>query len=97
MSRILDTILGKTYTVLCTNRQVVAAVSAALAINGCVMFVVLPTGDGYEITVCENQQDILDAVYEAACRLRMPRFPVVAGDAFLEQAYEDRVSGAYSD
>lgn len=93
MSKILDAILGTTYTVTCTNKQIVAAVAANLAINGCVLFVVIPTGDGYEITVCENQRHTLDAAYMAARSLYTPRFPFVAEDAFLEQAYEDRVCG----
>ena len=56
MSKILDSILGKTYTVNCTSRQVVTAVVANLAFNGCVLFVVIPTGDGFEIIVCDNQR-----------------------------------------
>jgi len=97
MSKILDPILGPTYTVTCTSRQVVAAVVANLAFNGCVLFVVIPTGDGYEITVCDNQRPTLDAACMAARNLLTPRLPVIAEDAFLEQAFEDRVSGAYTD
>ena len=97
MSKILDSILGRTYTVTCASRQVVAAVVADLAFNGCVLFVVIPTGDGYEITVCDNQRPTLDAAFLAARSLLTPSLPVVAEDAFLEQAYEERISGIYTD
>ncbi len=97
MSKILDSILGPTYTVTCTSRQIVAAVAANLAFNGCVLFVVIPTGDGFEITVCDNQRPTLDAACMAAGSLLTPQLPVVAEDAFLEQAFEDRVSGAVAD
>jgi CheY-like chemotaxis protein len=97
MPDIFAPVLGPTHTVICTSQQVMAEVAAALAFNGCVLFVVMPTGDGYEVTVRADQRRTLDAAFMAASNLLTPRLPVVSEDAHLEQAYEDRVSGAGSD
>jgi len=93
MSKIFDSILGPTYTLTCTSRQVLAEIVARIAFNGCVLFIVIPTGDGYEITVCENQKQNLDELCIAATNQLAPRLAVIAEDAFLELAYEDRISG----
>ena len=97
MLNIFATILGPTYTITCTSQQIMAEVAAALAFNGGVLFVVIPTGDGYEITVCADQRRTLDAAFVAARNLLTPRLYVAAPDAHLEQEFEDRVSGAYTD
>jgi hypothetical protein len=94
MSKIFDSILGPTYTLTCTSRQVLAEIVAKLSLNGCVLFVVIPTGDGYEITVCDNQKPTLDELSITATNQLVPRLAVIAEDAFLELAYEDRISGS---
>jgi hypothetical protein len=90
-------ILSPTYSVTCPSKQVMAEVVAALAFNGGVLFAVMPTGDGYKIIVCDKQSTTLDAAFTAARNLLTPCFPVVAENAHLEQAYEDRVSGPDTD
>jgi len=97
MPDIFVPILGPTYTITCTSKQVMAEVIAELACNGGVLFVVMPTGSEYEITVRDDQRRTLDAAYMAASNFLTPRLPVAREDAHLEQNFEDRVSGAGSD
>jgi hypothetical protein len=94
MSKIFDSILGPTYTRTCTSRLVCAEIVAKLAFNGCVLFVVIPTEEGYDITVCDNQRSTLDSFCTKATNLLNPRLAVVTEDAYLEQAYEGRISGS---
>ena len=86
MSKIFDPTLGPTFTVACTSRRLLAEICTDIAFNGWVLFVVVPTGGGFEITVCEDHRTALEAAHLGARNLCIPRLPDNLEGAFLEQA-----------
>ena len=70
MPNLFTPVLGLTYTRTCTSRQTIAEVAAALALDGGLLFVVMPIGgEEYEITVRADQKRTLDAAFIAADKI----------------------------